>query len=103
MGVVFVLIAISLFFVVVHYLSKPKNDVKTNIEKLKDLSVEELDKILSGTAITILLHDETVKSVGREQADRACKFEEYGCHNYAEVKMFHDAVRAERDRKKNSQ
>ncbi len=88
------------FFVVVHYLSKPKNDVETNIEKLKDLSVEELDKILSGTAIAILLHDEEVKRVGREQADRICKYEEYGCQNYAQVKMFHDAVRSERDRKK---
>ena len=102
MVIALIIIAIALFFVVVHYLSKPKNDVKTNIEKLKDLSVEELDKILSGTATAIILHDEVVKNVGRVQADRACKYEKYGCHNYEEVKMFHEAVRAERDRKKNS-
>ncbi|MBQ8783887.1 MAG: hypothetical protein IJZ57_08995 [Clostridia bacterium] len=102
MVIVFILIAIVLIMVVVNYLSKPKNDVKTNIEKLKDLSVDELDKILSGTAMAILLHHENVKSVGREQADRVCKYEKYGCNNYAEVKMFHEAVRAERDRKKNN-
>lgn len=104
--IIILILAVIVLITAVFFLKSKKkvknNSIEDNIEKLKNLSVKELDEILLITGTKLINHKGTVERVGKEQADSICKYEEYGCRNYAEVKRFHDAVRAERDRKKNN-
>lgn len=96
---IFIIILFIVIVFVIVIKNSQKNNVKYYIKRIPSMSDEEIKEELEGIVHVLVLHDMTVKRIGKNQADKACKYEKYGCKNYQEVIMFENALSAENDKR----